>query len=137
MWAAQGTSHCNETPGFPCFNCVSVSEGNGKFLFFADTQTLSVIDFSPLLITQMLLLLHLLLCFQGTLQITWVMCSNRLDHLLAHLFSLLASKLFLQFTHSAANVLTSDRHTPMSKPCKLMVISSPFPLFLHYYDKEI
>lgn len=70
MWPAQGTSHCNETPGFPFFNCVSVPERNGKFLYFADTQTLSVIDFSPLLITQMLLLLHLLLCFQGTLQIT-------------------------------------------------------------------
>lgn len=80
MWAvhrAQRISYFNETPGFPCFQCVSFSERNGKLLCFADTQTVSVIDFSPLLITQMLLLFHLLLCFQGTLQITWVMCSNR------------------------------------------------------------
>lgn len=80
MWAAHATlriSYCNETPGFPCFKCVSFSERDGKLLCFADAQPVSVIDFSPLLITQMLLLLHLLLCFQEALQITWVMCSNR------------------------------------------------------------
>lgn len=67
---------------------------------------------------------------------------QRLDHLLAHLFSLLASKLFLQFTHSAANVLTSDSQThcnfslaPMSQPYKLVEVSSPFPFSFHKYDK--
>lgn len=69
---------------------------------------------------------------------------QRLDHLLAHLLSLLASKLFLQFTHSAANMLTSDSQThcnfslaPMSQPCKQKAISSPFLFFFHKYDNRI
>lgn len=74
---SQRSSSCNETPGNPFFKCLIFFSGrNGKLLCFADTQFESVIDFSLLLITQMLLPLHLLLCFQGTLQITGVMCSS-------------------------------------------------------------